>query len=277
MKFFQIPLLTLFILLACTLSTHAAGQIAVYLYKADPSAPEGFTETYRWRMNASDEWRRFEYMMTKMKPAAKEHISPFVKKPAELLILSVKEANGITGKDYYLTADGVTVVTIYARNSYYKDSKDLFKLLKEQVIEKHSFEKFPGEKVANDEKGIVIRYLINKDLPNPAWLIETQKDVNLYDSFLRKLPGIGDAAFQINNPFEEKGNFILLLNYPKAPGDFVTVGPAGIRISKMENEDTYLKDEKKYYKYFYGLTQDSLKMKSDVQKRDDAIKERGNF
>lgn len=276
MKLFRTSLLSLFILLTA-FPAMAEGPISIHLYKADPTAKDGFTETDKWRMNESDEWRRFEYLATKAKPGDKGKISPFINHPAEMLVLSIKDANGITGKDYYLTADGITIITIAAKSDYYEDANDFFKLLKEQVVKQTSFEKYPGEKVSNDADGIVIRYLINRDLPNPAWKINTQENVNLYDSFMRKIPAVGDTAFQYDNPFDKKGNFILLLNYPKAPGKYATVGPEGIRISTTENIDSYIKDDKKYYQYFYDLTKDSMRMKFDVQKREDAQKARGNF
>ncbi len=269
--------LILLLLLLIAIPAYADSQVSIRLYKADPDAREGFTEVYKWRMNESDEWRRFEYLAESMKKGNKETISPFINKPAEMLALSVKDANGLTGKDYYISKNGILISTILARHDYYKDSKNFFKFLKEEVTNQSSFEKFPGEVYPMDSSGIVARYWINQNLPNPSWLINKQENLNLYDSFLRKLPKYNMAKFENITPFEDKGNFILLLNYPKAPGKFATIGPAGIRISNIGSEGRYVLDDKSYYDYFYNLTKENMRMKFDVQRKDRELEERGNF
>lgn len=268
-------LFTLFLLLS--MPAHADTQVSIRLYKADPAAKEGFTEVYKWRMNESDEWRRFEYLAESMKKGEKEKVSPFINKPDEMLVMSIKDANGLTGKDYYLSKNGLLVSTILAKDNYYEDVRNFYKFLKEEVTNQSSFEKFPGEVYPMDSKGIVARYWINQNLPNPSWLIDKQHNLNLYDSFMRKLPPINGEQFRYTNPFEEKGNFILLMNYPEAPGKFATIAPRGIRISTIGNEGRYLIDEKSYYKYFYNLTRENMRLKFDVQIKDRELQERGNF
>ncbi|PZP56340.1 MAG: hypothetical protein DI586_04010 [Micavibrio aeruginosavorus] len=271
-------ILTATVILFLALSaTNAEAEIAVRLYRADATAQEGFTEVYKWRMGESDEWRRFQYLTETMKKGDKETISPFLNKPDELLVLSIKDPNGLTGKDYYLSKNGILISTILARHKYYEDAKLFYKLLKEEVTNQSSFEKFPGEIYPTDSKGIVARYWINQNLPNPSWLIDKQENVNLYDSFMRKLPIIHTEQSMYLNSFELKGNFILILNYPEAPGKFATIGPSGVRISTIDNEGRYLIDDKSYYDYFYTLTKENMRMKFDVQRKDRELEQRGNF
>ena len=262
-------ILFLLILLILPLgAAQAATTVSVFLYRADPMAKdavEGFKEVYKWRMNVSDEWRRFEYMASTMPKGKKEEISPFVRKPAELLVLSIKDENGVTGQDYYLTPDGIMITAITSRNSFFEDRNNFFGFLKEEVSLRSSFEKFP------------VRYRINDTLPNPAWLVNTQKDVNLYDGFMRKIPQVTLSNTRFQSAFEEKGNFTLIPNYPKAPADFVTVGPSGIRLSKTYSEDRFVKDEKNYYKFFYDLTMDNKQNDSNLKTEDEKKKLLGNF
>lgn len=274
MKFFLIGLITFFLAASPAWADNA---ISVYLYKADPAAPEGFSEVYRWRMNKSDEFRRFEYMTTKMRKGEKDKINPYTRKPTEMLVLSVKDENGITGKDYYLTPDGIMITLSTAHNKYFDDNNNFYKFLKEEVIHHSTLEKFPGEKIASDAQGVITRYLINETLPNPAWLINTQKDVNLYDSFLRKLSPIKVEKFKYRNPFDTKGNFVVMLNYPKAPAKYATINNTAIRLSDTYSEDKFVRDDEKYYKFFYRLTKESLDNTFETQESDEEKKRKGNF
>lgn len=273
----KLPGMTLLMLFLAVIPAHADTSVFVHLFKADPASKEGFKETYKWQMGETDEFRRFEYMASKMKKGEQAKISPFIRKPDEMLVVSIKDQNGITGKDYYLTQDGLMITEISSKSSYYEDANNFYTFLKEEISHRSSLEKFPGERISSESPGIVVRYLINETLPNPAWLINTQKDVNLYDSFMRKIPQIDGYQFQYNNPFNEKGNFSVRLNYPKSPAKYATVNKIGIRLSETYSKDSFVQDENDYYKFFYNLTQDSLKMSSETKEKDQRKLDMGNF
>ena len=277
-------LFSLFILTSALISIAPAAKaespVSVILYHADPKAKEGYAEDYRWRMTRSDEWRRFEYLISKMDVGKETDINPFLKNPDQLLVLSVKDSNGVTGKDYYISKNGIMMTTIGAKSKYYSDEENMIKFLKEELTNRSSFESFPGEKIPPDAKGIVVRFNINENLPNPSWLINKQKDVDLYDSLLRNLPLYNDQyANQLinSNEFNENGTYTLLLNYPKAPAKFATIGVDGIRLSNTFSTDKFFVDDKKYFKYFYNLTLDSRKLQSETQAKDKSIEEKGQF
>ena len=228
-------------------------------------------------MDKSDEFRRFDYMTSKMKKGQQEKINPYLSKPSEMLVLAAKDDNGITGKDYYLTPNGIMVTSNTSRNRFYEDKNNFYKFLKESTIYNSKLEQYAGEKISLTSPGIVARYIINNMLNNPAWHVKTQKDVNLYDSFLRGLIEIPGQQFIVNDPFDGKNNYVLMLNYPKAPAKYVTVNDSAIRLSDIYSEDKFVRDEQNYFKFFYNLTQESLNNTLHLQETDKRKKEQGNF
>lgn len=273
------PILTFSLFLALSLfprfilAAPSAPVTGTY-YKADPSAENGYREIYRWKFNASDEWRRFAHFSTQGAVETEERANPFKSKPAEFIVLSMKDLNGFTGKDYFLSENGLMVSALSGKSSFYQDRHQFHAFLKEELLNHKGFESFPGEKFAHDRQGIIVRYNINEDLPNPSWLINKQKDVNLYDSFLRGLK-TSEKLQKFN--FDGIGYFHLLLNYPKAPGKFVAIGPNGIRISQTSSEDTFFKDEKNYFKFFRDMASDHMNMSKDVKEKDKLFTEQNQF
>ena len=275
-----IPIALLIGLILSSSQALAEVPLQITIYKADPSSSTGYKETYQWRLNENDEWRRFVYLVGKMETARKEDVSPFLRKPDEMIVLSYKDDNGITGKDYYLSPYGLMVTSILAKNTYFVDSHGAFDFLKDQLSHQSSFEKYPGEKISPDTKGIVIRYRINENLPNPAWLVTKDQDVYMYDTFFKKLSpaNAGDIAQFMNfQTFEEKGNFSLILNYAHSPARFATIGERGIRLSQLYSTDLFYADPKNYYEYFYNLTQESSRLRKKVDAKEKKIIEQGQF
>jgi len=258
----------------------AETPVLVTHYKTDPKAENGYRQEYQWYMNQNDEWRRFVYLVGKTPTAKKEDISPFLRKPDDMIVLSFKDENGVTGKDYYLSKYGIMVTSILPKNFYYYDTHDFLKFLKEELTQQSSFEKYPGEKISTTTNGIVVRYRINDNLPNPAWLISEQHSVDVYDMFLRNLavPKPGEINKVINRQsFDEKGYFSLLLNYPKSPAKFATVGADGIRLSRLYSIDTFYKDDKNYFRYFHDMAKESSRTRTKVEEKEKRIIEQGQF
>ncbi len=267
------------LLIAAAKPARAEVPITAVLYEAD-AAGTGFKERYRWRFNRTDDWRRFEFIMSKMPEKPKAEVSPFVTKPKELVVLTVKDPNGITGKDYYISANGIMVTALKSHDSFYLDDNNFFVFLKEQVLKKSSFESYPGEKFTQNEPGLVVRYRINATLSNPSWLINEQKDVNTYDSFMRDLTEYQSritSKMAADKTFEKIGNFVILLNYPGAPARFATVGGNGIRLSQTYVEDTFLADERNYFRYFRNMAQESMKLRTQAATKDKTQEEKGQF
>lgn len=267
-------------LLICFLTSPIPGfaaqiaPISAIYYQADPKGKQGFREVFRWRFNAGDDWRRFAHFAPQLPPTTEEKASPFKTSSDDMIAISVKAANGVTGQDYFLSKNGIMISEVKAKHRFYRDMNNMNAFLKEEILNHDGFEKFPGEKFAADRQGIIVRYNINEDLPNPSWLINTQKDVNLYDSFLRNMKPL--ARLQKLN-FDTTGHFVLLLNYPKAPDRFATVGASGIRLSESYSEDKYVKDEKNYYGYFRAMALEHMKISEDVEKEKRLSSERSSF
>ena len=254
-------------------SAQTATVTGIY-YKADQKAENGYREAYRWRFNASDEWRRFVNFAPQMTAKTDAEASPFKRAAEDFIILSVKDANGVTGRDYFLSKHGVMISSITAESVFYSDAHDFYSFLKEETLNHKGFETFPGEKFANDKQGVIVRYNINEELPNPSWRINTQENLNLYDSFLRELTPMERLS---RADFDRLGHFNLLLNYPKAPGEFATIGPDGIRISKSVSEDKFYKDERGYYEFFRKAALEHMAAAADMKAKDKLLSEQGQF
>lgn len=255
------------------LSAQTAPVSAVY-YQADPDAKQGFREIFRWRFNANDDWRRFAHFAPQMPVSTDEKVNPFKTSPTDMIALSVKDANGVTGQDYFLSENGIMISLVTAEHQFYQDTHRMNAFLKEELLNHKGFEKFPGEKYPPGRQGIIARYNINLDLPNPSWLINQQKDVNLYDSFLRDIKPLSRLR---RENFEAPGHFILLLNYPNAPGRFATIGPQGIRLSRSYSEDRFFKDESNYYQYFRAMALEHKSIAEDVKKEEHKSLENSQF
>ncbi len=283
MKSILIPLLALFtgfIAVLASAPAKADTPVKAILFVADPNSAQGFVEKYHWQMNQSDEWRRFEFQASQMPPGEKNAVSPYMRKPAELIVLSVKDPNGITGKDYYLSPNGIMISDVGSKNDYFEDTHDFYSMLKEEVTNHSSFEKFDGETIPPESPGIVVHYRINENLPNPVWLVNTQKDVNLYDALMRDLKPydrIDTKKLILSGSFEKMGNFVINLNYPGAPAKYVTVGLNGLRFSQNFTEERYVLDQKKYFDYFHNIAMDSIRTDRETQTKDKKILERGQF
>ena len=260
-------------------SSFAESLVSISLYRADARAENGYRKAYHWKMNKSDEWRRFDYLANeRMSVGEKADVSPFIAKTDKMLVMTTKDDNGITGKDYYLSKNGLMVSEILTKDKYFLDTHQLYPLLQENLKEHTTVETFPGEKIPVNAPGIIVRYLINQDMPNPSWLVNKQKDINFYDSLLRRLkPNEFWQNAKIKDSFEGKKIFVLSLNYPKAPAKYAIIGVEGIRFSDTDSKDSFLNDDDKYFDFFYNLTMENIKGKIEIKDRERERIERGSF
>lgn len=225
----------------------------VYLIR-DESAPNGYREKFHWQIRSQEDWNRFYDTLPGLPLDKTNNSDPMKSKVDDMIIMSREDANKLTGFDIYLSNLGIMIVRRGATHTYFPDTNKFRAFLEQEQKTRSSFETFLDNKeIAKNAQGMTIIYNVNKNIPNPTWLIDKPDDLALYSDFFKGLTPIPpfDLRYHYGDEnYDDTGVFFLTLNYPGSPGENAAVTKRSIRVSTPFISSEYLQDTKKYYQYF---------------------------
>lgn len=234
---------------------------AVYLVK-DKTSAFGYKERLRWSINTSEDWDRFYKIMPGFPYDKTVNPDPLKANVDDMIVLSRKDANKLTGFDIYLSAIGIMAMERQAEHKYYPDSNNLWTFLKEEQRQNASFENLTNSKAADSNTaGIVATYNINRNMINPTWAVTTQDRIASYDSYFMALKPYTDFELKYSAPqmnYDDVGVFVLNLNYPNAPAKIAAVTSKTIRLSNSFIKTTYYQDPQDYYNFYKSQAREML-------------------
>jgi hypothetical protein len=233
----------------------------LYLVK-DPDSPFGYKEKLQWSINSSADWERFYKTMLSLPEDKGINPDPLKAKVDDIIVLSRKDANNLTGFDIYISQKGIMSVHRDAVHTYYPDSNKLWDFLKEEQSHHASFDAFSKNiEISKKSIGIVATYNINQNIPNPVWLVDDPAKVTTYDSYFLALKPYTEFELRFSAEkidFDDMGIFILNLNYPDAPGNIATVTQKSIRISKGAINSRFYQDTQDYYNFYKSQAREMM-------------------
>lgn len=233
----------------------------LYLIK-DSDSQFGYKEKLRWSINTIADWDRFYKTMLSLPLDKSVNPDPLKSKTNDLIILSRKDSNQLTGFDIYISPKGIMAVHRDANHQFFPDTNKLWDFLKEEQKKNASFETFSNQsKISPKTLGIVTTYNINQNIPNPVWLVDTPDKIAVYDSFFVALKPYTpfELQFKIDTSnFDNVGTFILNMNYPKAPASLVTVTQNSIRLSTGVINTKFYQDTEDYYNFYKSQAREML-------------------
>lgn len=237
---------------------------------ADPQAPSGYREAGRWEIPPEEEWVRIHNNIGTFKKQKAEEANPFLHKVPEMVVLSQKDRNGVTGEDFYLTPNGIMRVTRKPFDSFYKDQFEFKKFLEEELGRRVNYTEAGFSDIPLEAPGIVVTYDVNDTLKNPMWQITKPEEIKVYDGFFRGLVRLVDDAQRSaaeDYTFNEMKNFMVYLNYKNSPARFATVTPKFIRLTRVGLQNFYYEDPDKYFQYFITAAHDQAMSGEERKKK----------
>lgn len=238
---------------------------AIYLVK-DNNSTFGYKEKLRWSINTAEDWDRFYNIMPYFPYDKTLNPDPLKANVDDMIVLSRKDSNKLTGFDIYLSAVGIMVVEREADHIYYPDTNKLWGFLKEEQSQNASFENLgSGKAINSNTRGIVVTYNINRNIANPTWAVTAPERVAAYDAYFMALKPYTKFELQYSAPqmtYDDVGVFILNLNYDKAQAMIATVTPKTIRMSTSHIKTTYYQDPQDYYNFYKSQAREMLNYNS---------------
>ena len=230
-----------------------------------------FQERLRWVMNNNGEWNRFNTYTSRFRKSSKT-FSPVDKNAAksmpDMIVISDQNVDFGTGRDYYLTSQGITIAERTSKYRFFHDSKNFYSFLKDQM--KTSMEFSSNEKdIPNN--GLRIIYQISRELPNPSWVVSDQKDLPIYYDFFKGNKEIKDTSKGLKNmnmAFSKNSIFIAQILDKSSKYNVITVAPNYLRFSKPTVIYRNLVDEKNYYQFYKSRALDNLKSEMKNKQND---------
>lgn len=212
-----------------------------------------------WELRNRAQWEEFKAALRETTPLPAGTPSPIDQNPAEMIVLSDRESNGLSGVDIYLTPAGITRTRVKLKSNYFNDDNRLFEFLDEQRRNQKALE--TSSSIRLNAPGVVVQYFIYNALPNPRWQVTKPGDMALYASFAERLKPLGSGTIQsIENDdfekqvsrFESDGAYMMYLNYPQSKYTAVAVNRAGqVRLSTVTTDSISYPDANSAYFNFF--------------------------
>lgn len=257
-----------------------ATPITAFYFIRDPAAPTGYKETIHWEITNATDWENFYRNIPALPRDKSVEPDPFLHFADDIIVLTRNDVNGFTGFDIYLSARGLTKVTRSASHYYYPDNNGFRKFLEEEQSQRSSFESFDRQTISTKTPGIVVTYNVNKNIPNPTWLIDKNEDRYLYDSFLKTLKPFEDFEMNWiagNEDFDGFDLFVLYLNYKGAPARIATVSKKHIRLSNPKVTKDFYQDPEDYFNYFKTQAREMMEYRSKYKSNESNAIKRSRF
>lgn len=248
-------------------------------YYAKNSATGVMEQKIRWDIRNKMQWHNFQNNIKKSPAFAAASPLPIEMGPAEYIVFSDRDANGLSGRDIFVTPFGITITQVLLQNKYYQDTNKMYNFLDEQRKLHTGFDTVSSMPIS--KSGIVVQHFIYNAMANPVWHVSNPQDMSVYEGFLRGSKPYekfvemqitrSDAENQeIISEFESNGSFMVYMNYPSSPATAVSVTKNGhLRVSTIDTRVESYTDPNTAIFSFYK--EQALQR---IKQRDDAIKAR---
>jgi hypothetical protein len=210
-----------------------------------------YKEDFRWSFAITVPWTIF-YNNIPSFPASNTKTDPFTVPTSEFFIVTVNNRNMIEGDDIYISQEGIMMLSRRTSDIFYFDENNFSTFLGKEQLAKAGYEKLslPDDR---GKDGIVVLYNISEQIANPSWLISSPEELDRYHAYLSLLTPL-EKFHQVEEMKDPKynrlGNYVLYLNYPKAPARVATVSGQYVRMSSLYMTNNYYQDPKNYFAYY---------------------------
>jgi|GEM_PF-3100926 len=277
--------LTFFLCLyACFISPNfsyadAEPKITAKYYVAKDEKNTNYYEKIQWGITSIPEWTKFIDSLVVL-PKDDEKNNPMGLMQPEIIHFNVMNSDLLSGDDIFISKAGIQHFARVQKNKHFPLSPDFREFLELELDANPTYDKIVKE-VDINEPGIVVVFRGSSQLKNPSWVIKESNTTvfKKYVSFIDALLSIPDdinGNLIINDAlFDEKGTYIIYLNYSGAPFDVLSVSRfSQVRGTKIDNQYFYYKDEIGYFSMFKRQANDNMISIQKNRPEDEAAKKR---
>ena len=255
-------------------------KIVGHYYVAKDKDYTKYTDKVQWEVTSIPEWTKFLVNLKTM-PQDLEKNNPMGLRQPEVIHFNVSNSDRKSGHDIFISKAGIQQFSRMPMDYYYDALPDFREFLESELALNPGYDAASVD-ININEPGIVVIFRGSNQLSNPHWTIKLSDKIIMdrYKGYINTMRQ--DAAnkkmvvdMKDDTIFDEQGSFILYLNYPDAPQQFLTVSASGrIRGTRIEQRYYYYKDSIGYFSMFKRQAEDNLRASEIIQDAPDERRKR---